>query len=305
MNRRLMTILFVALAVATVASYVVYRAVRTRIATSKGGATSRVIVAKRNLDLGTVIKDVDVGVGEWVGGLPKGMITRAEDAIGRGVVSTLNAGEPIFENRLARTGAGGGLAATIPPGMRACAVKVNDVVGVAGFLGPGMRVDVIITGNPPGATGTEGSKVKTILQNVEVLSAGQNIQKDAEGRPVQVQVVNLLVSPDQAEILSLASNETRIQLVLRNPLDTEVAATAGSSMSGLFSGPKAPASAQPPAPKPRKTVAAVKPPAPPLAVAPARLAPGQYLIEVINGPRKDQAKFAKPEDARQPEEVKQ
>ena len=203
-----------------------------------------------------------------------------------------------MDSRLAKAGAGAGMAATIPPGMRACAIKVNEVVGVSGFVLPGMRVDVLIMGTPPGAATAEGTRAKTILQNMEVLSAGQNIQKDAEGKPVQVQVVNLLVTPEQAEILSLASNETKIQLVLRNPTDTEEAKTSGSSMSALFSGAKpvpVPGAAAAAPKVQRKVVAAVKPPPPP----PAKLAPGQYVIEVINGPRKDQAKFEKP-----PEEAK-
>jgi len=96
-------------------------------------------------------------------------------------------------------------------------VKVNEVVGVAGFVVPGMRVDVLITGLPPGGNAFDGPKVRTLLQNIQVLSAGVNFQKDREGKPEQAQVVNLLVTPAQAEILSLASNETHIQLVLRNP----------------------------------------------------------------------------------------
>src|SRR3984957_9373732 len=105
--------------------------------------------------------------------------------------------------------------------MRACAVKVDDVVGVAGFVTPGMKVDVLISGHPPGdANPAAGSRVKTLLQNIEVLSAGTDIQKDGGGKPQQVRVVNLLVTPEQAEDLALASSQTRIQLILRNPLDT-------------------------------------------------------------------------------------
>ena len=108
--------------------------------------------------------------------------------------------------------------------MRACAVKVDDVVGVAGFVTPGMRVDVIISGIPPGAqpSRSKAFSPRTILQNIQVLSAGTDIQKDAEGKAKPVQVVNLLVTPEQAETLSLASNQqVKIQLVLRNPLDTK------------------------------------------------------------------------------------
>jgi pilus assembly protein CpaB len=164
--------------------------------------------------------------------------------------------------------------------MRAAAVKVNEVVGVAGFVVPGMRVDVLISGTQPNAA-AEGPKVKTLLQNIEVLSAGTNIQKDAEGKPVQVQVVNLLVNPEQAELLSLASNETRIQLVLRNPLDTEMAKTSGIAMAGLFSDGN-----PPPKPKPVVHKAPVPQAAPP---------PRIYLVEILNGSRKSEQKFGETE----------
>jgi pilus assembly protein CpaB len=184
-----------------------------------------------------------------------------------------------MNNRLAAPGAGGGLAATIRPGMRACAVKVNDVVGVAGFATPGMRVDVLITGNPPGSNPTAVPRVRTILQNIEVLSAGTDISKDAEGKPQQVQVVNLLVTPEQAELLSLAGNETHIQLVLRNPLDTKFSQTQGTSVASLFG--DAPAKAQPAA-APRRPV--VKEP------------PRVYMVEVINGSKRSEEKFVANED---------
>ena len=309
MTRRVMLILLVAFVIATGASVVVYRLVRNRVASNYGAVpTTQVVVAKRNLEVGTVIKQGDVGMSTWTGVVPKGMATREQDVLERGVVANVFEGEPVSEARLANLGAGGGLAATIPPGMRACAVRVDQVVGVAGFVVPGMRVDILIMGNPPGGRPTDGPNVKTLLQNLEVLAAGQNIQKDAEGKPVQVQVVSLLVTPEQAEILSLASTESRIQLVLRNPLDTEKAKTEGSNMASLFSGVRPKTQATPGA-EPRKTVAAVKPPTPPKqAQAKAvQLPPPLYLIEVINGPRKEQAKFNKPEEPKssQTEEGKQ
>ena len=161
--------------------------------------------------------------------------------------------------------------------MRACAVKVDEVVGVAGFVTPGMHVDVMISGVPPGnqAVADEGAEVKTILQNLMVLSAGTDIQKDNEGKPQQVPVVNLLVTPEQAEVLSLASNgQTRIQLVLRNPLDTKVADIPGNAMGNLFG----------PLPKP-KTVA----------VAKAKPAPKPFSIEIINGGKRSETNFSTPE----------
>ena len=248
--------------------------------------TTKVVVAARDLEIGTLIRDTDLKMGEVVGAAPKGVNTKLEAVVGRGVTSMLYAGEPVYDARLAPVGSGGGLAATIPEGMRACAVKVNDVVGVAGFVLPGMRVDVLISGNPPGGASAEGPKVRTLLQNIAVLSAGANIQKDNEGKPVQVQVVNLLVTPKQAELLSLASNETRIQLVLRNPLDTELATPPGSAMAKLFADPNAPT------PAPQRVVARRTPP--PAVAKPAE--PRIYLIEVMNGATRKQEKFDSPED---------
>jgi pilus assembly protein CpaB len=115
-------------------------------------------------------------------------------------------------------------------------VRVNEVAGVAGFVVAGMRVDVLISGNSPGGNGLLGTLTKTMLQDIEVLSAGQDFKKDAEGKPIAVQVVNLLVTPEQAEQLSLAAGQTVIQLVLRNRLDRDVAKTPGTAMANLFSG---------------------------------------------------------------------
>jgi len=270
-------------------------------------ATSKVLVAKRNLEVGTVVKKEDVGLADWVGSPPKGVATREEDVIERGVVSTLYEGEPISAARLAMPGAGGGLASTIPPGMRALAVRVDQVVGMAGFVLPGMKVDVLILGSPPGGSVADGAKVKTVLQSVQVLSAGQNIQKDASGKPVEVQVVSLLVSPEQAEILSLASNESKIQLVLRNPLDNEASNTEGSTMARLFSGVKAAPQAQSGGQPRKAAAAAVRPPKPAPPLTPAVPPPAPYLIEVINGARRDQAKFSKEVEKKsgQPEEARQ
>jgi pilus assembly protein CpaB len=278
MNRRLTIILFCAFVVATGASYVVYRLVGKELSVRAKSQTARVALAARELQIGTLIKATDLKMGEVVGEPPVGAITSLDAAVGRGVVSTLYAGEPVIEKRLAPAGSGGGLAATIPPGMRACAVRVDEVVGVAGFVVPGMRVDVIVSGNDP-APGQNEMKAKTLLQNLQVLSAGTNIQKDNEGKPVQVQVVNLLVTLEQAEVLSLASNQTRIQLVLRNPLDTEMSKTSGSEMSGLFGAPPP----KPKAPVPHRTVL----PAP---VAKPEV-PKVWVVELINGAKQTKQSF--------------
>jgi len=292
MNRKISSILSLAFVIAALASYMVYR-VAAKQTQPQQASTTQILVAARDLDIGSVIKEADLSTAEWVGPLPKAALTKKETIIGRGVISQLVQGEPIVEARLAAVGAGGGLAATIPNGMRACAVRVNEVVGVAGFVVPGMRVDVIISGVDMGAA-SQGAKVKTILQNIQVLSAGTNIQKDNEGKPVQVPVVNLLVTPEQAEVLSLASNETRIQLVLRNPLDNETTTTPGIAMASLFSGTAPAKIAAPVVRKPVDTPAAPKPPAP--APIPAAKTPDQqvFMVQVLNGNKRTEEKFSRP-----------
>jgi pilus assembly protein CpaB len=179
----------------------------------------------------------------------------------------------------------------IPSGMRAVAVRVNDVVGVAGFVVPGMRVDVLISGNPPGPSSSQqGSLTRTLLQNIEVLSAGQDFKKDAEGKPVAVQVVNLLVTPEQAEMLSLASNQTNIQLVLRNPLDNLIAKTPGTAIVELFG-----ASASKPKVAPVKVARAPKPVPPPVVQAPP---PQPFVMEILNGAKKSESKFEMTSEAK-------
>lgn len=275
----MLTILLVAFVVAGLCAFLVYRIVGSRITASKPVPTTRVIAAAEDIKLGSVLGPSDLTSVEFAGGsVPKGAFLKPADVIGRGVISEIYQGEPILESRLAPKGSGGGLAATIPDGMRACAVKVDDVVGVAGFVTPGMRVDVLVSGNPPGGAGAQGTMTKTILQNIEVLSAGTDIQKDAEGKPQQVQVVNLLVTPEQAEALSLASNQLKIQLVLRNPLDTKITQVPSTAMGSLFS---------------NQGGAAAQAPQPPAVRKPAR--PRTYSITVINGSKTTEERFPIPE----------
>jgi pilus assembly protein CpaB len=279
MNRRLLTILLIAFVIAGACALLVYRLVGNRMVASRPVATTKVVAAATDLKLGALLNANDLTTVEIAGTLPKGALLKAENAIGRGVVSEIYQGEPILESRLAAPGSGGGLAATIPQGMRACAVKVDEVVGVAGFVTPGMRVDVLISGTPPGgAVGNEGTVTKTILQNIQVLSAGTDIQKDAEGKPQQVQVVNLLVTPEQAEVLSMASNQLKIQLVLRNPMDTKIAQVPNTAMARIFSDENS----NEPKPAPAKKTA-----------HPA--APKPFSIEVINGSKRSEQKFSSPE----------
>jgi pilus assembly protein CpaB len=290
MNKRLLTILLLAFVIAGACAFLVFRVIGSRLG-SGPTATTRVVAAAADIKLGTVLTATNLTTVDIAGSAPKGAILEKDKntLIGRGVISDLYQGEPILDNRLAPLGLGGGLAATIPDGMRAMAVKVDDVVGVAGFATPGMHVDVL-SSVPIRVLSTNASQqdnntiVKTILQNIEVLSAGVNIQKDAEGKPQSVQVVNLLVTPDQAQTLSLAStgaNGTRIQLVLRNPLDTQTTAVQENSVGNIFGAGAVP-------------VAAAPHPVSPGFARKASL-PTRISVEVLNGSTRTEAKFSSPE----------
>jgi len=287
MNKRFLGVLAFATIVATIASLLLYRLLINRPTTRAAVSSVQVVLAGHDIEVGTVLKEEDVKLTDWPGAVPVGASTSLQDVVGRGVMTPIYAKEPVIESRLAPKGAGGGLAAMIPPGMRASAVRVNEVVGVAGFVVPGMHVDILISGNRPGGDAGLGTLSKTLLQNIEVLSAGQDFKKDAEGKPIAVQVVNLLVTPEQAEQLSLAASQTQIQLVLRNPLDREVTKTPGAAMRNLFSGEKIKEPAAPPAPRAR-------PAAPPVPVAkadpPKKEVP--FVMEIISGTKKSEMKFS-------------
>ncbi len=265
MDRRFITVLGVSLLFALVVSSIFYLMSSRAGGRSKNKAKTEMtnlVVAAQALSVGVQIRPADVKVvrvpREWV---PNGSFQNPQEVVGRPVISNILADEPVIAGRLAERGSGFGLAPVIPPGMRAVAVKVNEVVGVAGFVLPGMRVDVLVTVRPPGDA---GARTSTILENVPVLSAGKQIQADASGQAVNVPVVTLLVTPDQAELLTLAGNEGHIQLVLRNSGDQSLGKPPGRDMTELYGlpRPKEPPVAAPvrhPAPK---VVVAAPPPAP-------------------------------------------
>lgn len=294
MKKRLLSVFAFALAVSAGAAFVLYELIASKV--KAGGApapppTTKVFVASRDLELGALVLEKDIRTQQYLTP-PAGAMTKKEEIIGRGVVTPIHEDAPFFEKSLAPRGAGAGFAATIPKGMRAFAVHVNEVVGVAGFAVAGMRVDILVSGSPPGG-GAEslGPITRTLLQNIEVLSAGQNFQKDAEGKPVLVQVVNLLVTPEQAEILNLATDQ-KIQLVLRNPADQEIVKTPGAATANLFlggvsrlptpsSGPRLPSAARVRAPE------APVPPKPNF-----DLTPRKVTVEVFAGSRKTESTFS-------------
>jgi pilus assembly protein CpaB len=293
MKKRLIGVLAFAVVVSAGAAFVLYQLIASRmtVGASTKPATIKVLVASRDLQPGALVQERDLRTQDYLTP-PAGALLKKEDIINRGVSAPIHEDAPFYDNSLAPKGAGAGFAATIPQGMRAFAVHVNEVVGVAGFAVAGMRVDILVSGVPPGAQGGVGSVTRTLLQNIEVLSAGQNYQKDAEGKPVLVQVVNLLVTPEQAEVLTLATQQT-IQLVLRNPADNTIVTTPGASTSNLFAGGKIRV--------PRLEVENEQRAAPANAPGPVILAPPpkprMVTVEVFQGGRKVESTFKDPDAA--------
>jgi pilus assembly protein CpaB len=298
MNKRFIGVLIFAFMVATAGGLITYKSLMSRSQAAKAAAPSvQVVLASKDLELGTVLKEGDLDLADWSGALPAGSTNKLSDLYGRGVTTPIYAKEPVIESRLAPKGAGGGLAAMIPKGMRAFTIPVNEVVGVAGFVTAGQHVDLLISGNSPGGNASLGTLSRTLLQNLEILSAGQDFKKDPEGKPMAVQVVNVLVTPEQAEVLSLATGQTSIRMVLRNPLDHDVAITPGTNLAYMWGAAgkglkPTMAIDEPPAEKPRrapapKPAALVAPPPPPV----KKEAP--FNMEIISGTSKTEVKFDK------------
>jgi len=275
MDRRFLTVLGVSLVFALVVSSVFYQmTARSSGPSKKVESTDQkdVVVTARPLGVGVMVKPADIKVVKIAASaFPKGGFSKVEDVLDRPVISNMLLEEAVLEGRLAAKGSGLGLAPTIPVGMRAVTVRVNDVASVAGFVLPGMRVDVLVTGRPPTS---EGDMTSTVLQNMLVLSAGTTIQADARGQAIQAPTVTLLATPGQSETLTLAGNEGRLQLVLRNSSDQTVEQTTGRYISELYGAPRkaaAPAVKPPtagPRPAPRPIVIAAAPPPPPPPPAP-------------------------------------
>lgn len=300
MDRRFLTVLGISLVFALVVSSIFYQInARAGSGAPKSQApteTRDVVVATRPLNVGVTVKPGDVKLVKIAAeAFPKGAFSKDTDVLDRPVASNILADEPVLEGRLAPRGAGVGLAPIIPQGMRAVTVRVNDVTGVAGFVLPNMRVDVLVTGRP---TGSDGSVTQTVLQNIIVLSAGQNLQADARGQAISAPTVTLLADPKQAEILTLANQEGHIQLILRNGSDQEITKTSGRKVNDLFrvgghsrsngesakndenDDPEAPR----PRPRPRPVVQAAAP-APAAVAPPPPPAPPDQVI-VIRGTTK-------------------
>ncbi len=203
-----------------------------------------------------------------------GSFSKIEDVVDHPLIYSLGAKEPILQRELAVEGSGIGLSAKIPDGMRATAVRSNEIVGVGGFLYPGSHVDVLGTYTLPG---NAGNMTETVLQDVEVLTAGQTIEPDPQGKAQSVSVVTLLLSPEDSQKLLLASSQGSIQFVLRSGIDKEKRELMPTRLDQLFPNEK-----PSPVPVARK---AVRPP------PQSTPAPDAYTLEVIQGTQRNTQKF--------------
>jgi pilus assembly protein CpaB len=279
MNRRTRTLVVVtvAVAMAAVASFGVYRAIQNIPERTKYIPAHYLVVAKQDVPVGTILEAQHVRLAGWPQDTTvDGSFPKIEDVLGRGATAQIVANEPITERKLAPKEAGGGLPPTIPAGMRAMSVKVNDVIGVAGFTVPGTRVDVLVTVRDT----NQSSMSRAVLNNIQVLAAGTKFDQEQSknGQPIKTAVVTLLVTPPDAEKLALAQTEGQLLLALRNPLDVAAVQTQGVRMSGLLGAP-APAPVIKASGPVKRAVIVAPPPAP---------APKPYSVDAIRGGKRSE-----------------
>lgn len=239
-NKRLIIALLAAVAFGLVAAISVSQYLARAQAYTKN--LNQVVVAKVEIPVGSRIIAEQLTVAQFPRNVtPEGAFGTMDKLIDRVAVVRIGAREPVTESRLAPVGAAGGLSSVIPEGFRAMTVKVDEVVGVSGFIMPGTLVDVVVVTAPPKATGQEEMISKIVLQNIKVLASGQNIDKPKNDREVErsIRAVTLQVTPEQAEKLALAASEGRLQLVMRNSVDQGDEVTPGANKSTLLSGERA------------------------------------------------------------------
>jgi pilus assembly protein CpaB len=216
-------------------TWVVFR----RLKASQQRPVTQIVAAVSDLPAGVALADKDVAMVDWPSDVPlPGSYTKKDEVLGHPLIHSLGAKEPILKRDLGLEGSGIGLSTKIPPGMRATAIKSNEIVGVAGFLYPGSHVDVLCTIVMPNNGGT---LTQTVLQDVEVLTAGQTIEPDPQGKPQQVDVVTLLLTPEDSQKLQLASSQGTMQFVLRNGTDTKIAKLEAASLDQIVPIAKPPA----------------------------------------------------------------
>jgi pilus assembly protein CpaB len=238
-NKRFFIVLTGALLFGVLAAVSVSRYLSSAQALTKN--FSKVAVAKVAIPVGTKIIAEQVMVVQFPKeSTPDGAFENPEKLAGRVAVTNISARDPITESKLAPEGTAGGLSAVIPEGYRAMTVKVDDVVGISGFIMPGTLVDVVVTIDPAEHAGMQNPISKIVLQNIKVLANGQNIDKPDDQREANsVKAVTLQVTPEQAEKLALAASEGKLQLVMRNSIDQGDEVTPGVNKRGLLGGDRA------------------------------------------------------------------
>ena len=248
---RVFIVFALAVTVGSVFAFATYNYVQKAPGRTSTIPTRPVVVAASDLDIGAELGRDDVRIIQWpANAAPADAIGSVDEVVGRGLIMPVIQNEPILPMKLASKEAGAGLPPVIPPGFRALSVRVNEVIGVAGYVLPGTHVDVVATVSPTSQQTDMTSKV--ILTNVQVLAAGTKIERDTDqNKPVTVNVVTLLVDPEQSERLTLASTEGKIQLALRNPLDRETPTTRGIRPAALLGA--APIVRTPSKPRPAQT----------------------------------------------------
>jgi pilus assembly protein CpaB len=279
-NARLALVLAVALTAAGLASLVVYQVVSAIPVREIEVASLHAVVAAKSIPVGTIVTTEHLKLVPWPARNPvPGAFTKIEAVVNRGAIVEVAENEPLTESKLAPLGSGGGLPPTITEGMRAISVRTNEVVGVAGFVIPGTRVDVLVTVKE---RGTQGEPVsRAVVSNVQVLTAGTRFDQEkarSDGKPIPSTVVTLLVTPQDAERISLAASEGQIMLTLRNPLDVAPTTTNGVRMANLLAEPAAPV--VPKRIEGRRVVVQAPPPAP--AAAPI------YTVEAIRAAKRSE-----------------
>lgn len=235
-SKRIVLAFLLAVAIAGVVSYAFY----ARVASQRANAvkTIKVVAATKPLSAGSPITADSVALIDWPASMPvPGAFSNLNDVKDRSVIYPISEHQPILDHDVAAPGSGIGLTVKIPEGMRAVSVRSNDVVGVAGFLYPGSHVDVLVTSKVENNT---TPLTQTVLSNVEVLVAGQRTEPDPTGKPETVNVVTLLLKPEDGEKLVLASSQGQIQFVLRNGADQAIPETKPVDMSDLMAGVKKP-----------------------------------------------------------------
>ncbi|MGH9945514.1 MAG: Flp pilus assembly protein CpaB, partial [Pyrinomonadaceae bacterium] len=239
-----------------------------------GGSLNSVVIAKVDIPPGTKIVAEQLDVVQYPrNAMPDGVFNATDKLVGRVAVVNVAAREPITDFKLAPEGSAGGLSSVIPEGYRAMTVKVDDVVGISGFIMPGALVDVVVVINPTETNQNPISKI--VLQNIKVLANGQNIDRPKEEREAEsVKAVTLQVMPEQAEKLALAATEGKLQLMMRNAVDQGDEQTEGVDKRTLLGGEHA---------KPVPSPAALKSEQ---AVAPAPVVPVvRRMRPVVEQPR--------------------